>query len=273
MVINNAKSCIIDGVNLFTKYRMILASLDKSSTYKYSNSGDTNVNIEKSDYSDRASIISKTKNDTLEITLSFFRQEGESFKPSQVEEINRLFDDKSNEYKKFQFFGDIDYVNIYYYVVCTKFNVIRIAGSGEVKGIEVELKTNSSHAWGDKIEMKYSLTNGAQIIHYDDNGAIGEVFPDIEIKIFSNGNFVLKNEMTNRTIEILNCVNGEIIKINGTTKEIVSNIRNDINYDEFKSWLFTIGNTYKLRENHMNYTGTSDAEFTFSYIPSRLVGL
>lgn len=272
MVINNAKSCIIDGINLFTKYGMILASLDKSSTYKYSNSGDTNVNIEKSDYSDKASIVSKTKDNVLEITLSFFRKEGESFKPSQVQDINRLFDDKSNEYKKFQFIDDLDYGNVYYYVVCTKFNIIRIAGSGEIKGIEVELKTNSSHAWGKEISVSYSLENGSQFTYSDENGSVGEVFPDVEIKIVSDGSFILKNDTTNRTIEILNCVKDEVININGTTKEVESNKRNDINYDEFKSWLFTIGNTYRSRENDIKYTGTAKAEITFKYVPSRLIG-
>lgn len=69
----------------------------------------------------------------------------------------------------------------------------------------------------------------------DMSDEIGYIYPDIEIDISSACNLKITNETSGEIFKLDNCINNEVIKIDGTILEITSTaishkIYNDTNY-------------------------------------------
>ena len=69
----------------------------------------------------------------------------------------------------------------------------------------------------------------------DMSDEIGYIYPDIEIDISSACNLKITNETSGEIFKLNNCINNEVIKIDGTILEITSTaishkIYNDTNY-------------------------------------------
>ena len=103
----------------------------------------------------------------------------------------------------------------------------------------------------------------------DMSDEIGYIYPDIEIDISSDCNLKITNETSGEFFKLDNCINNEVIKIDGTILEITSTaishkIYNDTNYK-----IPRIVNDLNKRTNIFKIDG--NCTLTMKYRPIRKV--
>lgn len=271
-ILSKASSIIFDGVNI-EKFNLVLAEINgSSSVVTNSNHGAYSITQEKTSSSDIFNIISEEFTDCIKFTFQLFDKDGKLFTQSQIEEFTRLFLRKDSTYRKLQFI-DETYSGIYYLAKCNGFS--RISVSGSTVGFELSFVTNAPYSYSlQDASITFTATNGLVKSIMDTNSMIGETYPDVEIVFTTGGTFILKNEMTGKTMQINNCVANEKITVNGYTKEFKSSIRNVSSlFDGFNYTWFSLGNTYKSKINKITYTGTANCQITIKYTPNKLMGV
>lgn len=156
------------------------------------------------------------------------------------------------------------YENIRYF---GSFNVQAIKVGGIIYGLELSFTTNSPYAFADKMKISYS---GKSFALFDTSDEIYEIYPDVIITCNESGNLSIQNSLDDEIFKINNCTAGEVITINGLSRDITAsnahNVANDFNYNYLK-----IVNTYADRLN--KFTSNLDVVITFEYSPIRKVGI
>lgn len=160
----------------------------------------------------------------------------------ELRDIMKWLNRKS--FHKLQFIDD-EYINVYFEAT---FNVSKIEFNGRIYGLELEMITNRPFAIHEPIalQIKNIETNGVKKI-YSKSDDEGYIYPEMEIVIDSDGDLEIHNSLENRTMRIVNCKAGEVIKINYPMIEssIASHkINNDFNWNFFR-----IATTFRDKEN------------------------
>lgn len=273
MLINDAKSCIIDGVNLLSSYGLFLASVNQSGGANIlNNHSEYDISTDKTSKSDTFNIIGRSFTEPIKFTIQLFHLDEKNIRPDELETINRVFVHGGNSYIPFQFYGDIRYSNIVYYVVCDAVRVVKV---NDINGVEISLVTNSAYAHSlNKYKNTFSVVNNTQIKLIDMNGVANkQIIPDLKIICNGNGDLSIHNDMTNKTFEIKGCIQNEVITINGFTQEIISNIRNHTQlFNAFNYVYLTLGNKFNDRKNNLTFTGIN-ATVTIEYRINKLLGV
>ena len=148
---------------------------------------------------------------------------------------------RKDGYKYLRFFEE-GYENIYYNA---KLSLEWIEFNGLTYGANISVECDAPFGYSKLQTYDVTVTKGNTFDLYDDSDELGFVIPELtEIKINSNGNLVIKNQLedfysTNHyQTEIRNCVAGETMIINGVNKQITSSshptIANDYNYNPIR---------------------------------------
>lgn len=272
---SNAMNMIFDGANLKNKYNLMVANISNDNVEYYKNHQSMDVKTDKTSNDDTFHIINKGfSSEQLEYTFQLFHacgKEDEPFTRNEIEEINRLFVRDTNDYYKLQLI-DEDFGNCYCW--CTGTIVEKIFVGGYVRGLQVTVKLANPYWYDfDVHSVTCNVTDGANMILNDTSGLPNhEIYPDVEIRFLTNGDFNMTNSMTGCNFGLKNCVAGEVVTIKGNIHAMSSNIRttsalfNGFTYD-FPS----IANRYDSRKNVFTFSGCN-AIVTMKYRANRLVG-
>ena len=155
----------------------------------------------------------------------------------------------SKSFHKFRLLDD-EYSGIYFEA---SFNVSRVEVNGLVYGFELEMNTNRPFAVREPVTMVVNNTveNGKKVI-FDESDEEGFIYPDMEITIYGDGDFEMKNSFGDRVMRIANCKAGEVIKIKYPMIESSLDshkIQNDFN------WIFfRIENTFDNKKNEITFS-------------------
>ena len=146
------------------------------------------------------------------------------------------------------------------------FNVSKIKINEVLYGLQLVMETDKPFSYGKEQCFCYDFNDTTQTaILYDPSDEIGYLYPNMTITCNSNGNLSIYNEMTDSTIVINNCSEGEIITMDCDSEIISSsNTSHDI-YDDFNYEFFKIGNTINNRVNKI--TSTLPCRIEIRYYP------
>lgn len=163
---------------------------------------------------------------------------------------------------------DEDHIDLYYMASVT--SIGRIELDGRLMGLELNIITNSPHAFKEKRIIKINNTevNGKHSVN-DTSYEEGYIYPLTEITISQDGNLNIYNAIEDRETIIKNCVQGETITMNYPviSSSISShNIQNDFNWNFFR-----VANTYENSRNDL--TISLPCSIKIEYSPIVKVGL
>ena len=173
---------------------------------------------------------------------------------------------RKDDYKEFTV-TRLDYDTVHFNA---QLNVSPISIAGDIMGITITGITDAPFGFGQLITLKATTENGIGMLKFVDmSDEIGYIYPDIEIDISSACNLKITNETSGEIFKLNNCINNEVIKIDGTILEITSTaishkIYNDTNYK-----LPRIVNDINKRTNIFKVEG--NCSITMKYRPIRKV--
>lgn len=189
----------------------------------------------------------------------------EEIPTSLFRELTRWLNKKS--FKKFKIL-DENSIDLYYMASIKSIN--RIEMDGRVMGLELNIITDSPHAYHEPrvITIKNTKENGVYSIN-DTSHEEGYIYPKTQITISEDGNLKIHNAIENRSTYIGNCIADEIITMDYPIiqSSVPShNIQNDFNWNFFR-----IANTYENSRNDL--TISIPCVIKIEYSPIVKVGL
>ena len=171
---------------------------------------------------------------------------------------------------KFRFFNGDDYDGETCYFMGS-FNISKIKIDDILYGLELSIETDAPFGYGQEQIHIWEVSDiTKQYILSDISDEMGITYPSLTIEIKEDGDFLLCNAYGDDAhwkcnTMIKNCKAGEIITIDGVTKEICSSldthdILNDFNYE-----CFMIENSKSTRRNRI--TCSLPCKIKLSYTP------
>ena len=172
--------------------------------------------------------------------------------------------------KKFLKFKILDEDHIDLYYMASVVSIGRIELDGRLMGLELNIVTNSPHAFKEPrtIIIENTMQGGKHSIN-DTSHEEGYIYPITEIIISEDGNLNIYNAIEDRNTYIANCKKGEVITMDYPviSSSISShNIQNDFNWNFFR-----IANTYENSRNDL--TISIPCTIKIEYSPIVKVGL
>lgn len=165
------------------------------------------------------------------------------------------------DFHKLKFFAD-EYYDLYFEA---SFNVSRIELNNVPAGLELTMETKSPYALHDPeiINIESDTTDWKKTIvsKSDDDGYI---YPHMSIEVKSDGDLTIYNDLDDKTMQIKNCISGEIITLDYpiiTSSISDHKIQNDFNWKYFR-----IVNTFKTGRNNLSISIPCKIEMTYSPI-------
>lgn len=172
--------------------------------------------------------------------------------------------------RKFLKFKILDKSHIDLYYMANIASIGRIELDGRLVGLELNIITNSPHAFKEPmiINIKNTEENG---VHRINNASYeeGYIYPYTEIVVNADGDLNIHNAIENRETIVKNCVSGEVITMDyPVVQSSISshNIQNDFNWNFFR-----MANTYENSRNDL--TISIPCEIKIKYSPIVKVGL
>lgn len=145
----------------------------------------------------------------------------------------------SKKNRKFKMiYDDAKCYDMYYIGTFTNVHALKLGEN--ILGLELTFKANASFGFYEPVEFEMDFSDITTEYSINDiSDEEGYIYPHkFEITILKDGDLEIKNSMQEETIKITNCINGEIISIDGSNKIIKSNFRtsmyNNINYKFIK---------------------------------------
>ena len=165
-------------------------------------------------------------------------------------------------------FLDEEHIDLYYEASIV--SIGRIELNGKLYGLELNIVTNSPHAFKEPktIMITNTETNGKYSIN-DTSHEEGYIYPHMEIKVAESGDLNIYNAIENRESIIKNCVAGEVITMDYpiiSSSDSSHNIQNDFNWNFFR-----VANTYDNSRNDL--TISLPCSIKIKYSPIVKVGL
>ncbi|MBQ4523296.1 MAG: hypothetical protein IJA10_10155 [Lachnospiraceae bacterium] len=168
----------------------------------------------------------------------YFINEKRFMTENEVSKIMRWLNKKS--YRKFKMiYSDGKCSNMYFRGT---FSSIQMVTLGEnIIGLELSFQADASFGYYEPLDfdMDFSDINDEFSI-YDNSDEIGYIYPRVlQITVLEDGDLEIKNSQEEESVIIKNCVEGEIITLDGENKIIISNkshptLYNDFNYNFVK---------------------------------------
>lgn len=177
------------------------------------------------------------------------------------------------EYRKLKLINAINAdMSISYY---GSFNVKQIMNGGKIIGLSLTFTSNAPYGFADQRKLEYDITFENEHFYLSgDSDEIGIVYPKVTIVFKQNcETFSIFNNTTDTTLILKNCLDGEVITIDGEHKVILSNVKehttlyNDFNYE----YLDILVKGDELNENM--YEVSAPCLINIEYSPIRKVGV
>ena len=148
------------------------------------------------------------------------------------------------------------------------FTLTRIDVGKTTYGVELNITTDSPFGYGDEETVSLSFaSNGLSKTFTDKNDEIGDTYPSMTITCGASGTLTLTNDITGCSMEIDNCVSGEVLTLSGNTMTIstsstthAATLADDFNYDFFR-----FGNTFSNSVNTV--TASAPCTVVMTYRP------
>lgn len=154
------------------------------------------------------------------------------------------------EFLQFQVLYDDDYDGDACYFDAS-FNIGKIEINKILYGLELTMNTNRPFGYGDEKRDEWDISEPGQEFKFiDSSDEIGYFYPNVSIVCMSDGDMSITNQTIGRTMTIKNCVQGEIITIQGNEQIITSSVDHAL-YDDFNFQFLQIGNSYENQINVM----------------------
>ena len=129
------------------------------------------------------------------------------------------------------------------------------------------MQTNKPFGYGQEQRVILNISDTQKTYSFNDvSDEVGYIYPNMVIRINENGTLTLHNEMENCTMEIKNCIVGEVITIDGENQIITSTLNSHHIYDDFNFEFFRIGNTVNNRRNRITCSLPCKLEIKYSPI-------
>ena len=160
-----------------------------------------------------------------------------------------------------------DYIDLYYEAAI---NISRIEIDGKLVGVELNIITNSPHAYKEPktITIRNTEVDGKHSIN-DTSYEEGYIYPYMEITLASDGNLKIHNAIENRDTYIANCKKDEIITMDYPI--ITSSLSSHAIQNNFNWNFFRIANTFENSRNDL--TISLPCTIKIEYSPIVKVGL
>lgn len=163
---------------------------------------------------------------------------------------------------------DEDHIDLYYMASITRIG--RIELDGRLMGLELDIITNSPHAFKEPrlISISNTEVNGKHSIN-DISHEEGYIYPKTEIIINADGNLNIYNAIENRNTYIANVSAGEVITLDYpviSSSDSSHNIQNDFNWNFFR-----VANTFENSRNDL--TISLPCSIKIEYSPIVKIGL
>ncbi|MBO5828711.1 MAG: hypothetical protein J6R59_09700 [Paludibacteraceae bacterium] len=214
-------------------------------------------------------LISTQYDNCLEITMQIAKYscstDIQEISSTEFREISRWLNRK--KFLKFKIL-DENHIDLYYMASIISIN--RIELDGRLMGLELNIITNSPHAFKEPrlITITNTKVNGKHSIN-DISHEEGYIYPHLEITISQDGDLNIYNAIEDRNTYIKNCVAGEVITMDYPiiSSSISShNIQNDFNWNFFR-----VANTFENSRNDL--TISLPCSIKIEYSPIVKVGL
>ena len=150
--------------------------------------------------------------------------------------------------------------------VRASFNLTKIDIGKVTYGAELSMVTDAPFGYGEEQTATLSFAAGALSQTFTDpSDEIGDTYPDMTITCGSSGNLTLSDDVTGCSMEISNCVSGEVLTISGETMTIStsSTTHNATLADDFNYIFFRFGNTFGNRTNTITSSMPCNVVMTF----------
>lgn len=197
----------------------------------------------------RHHLISTTYEDCLTTTIQIAKYscstDIQEISSTEFREISSWLNRR--KFLKFKFL-DEDHIDLYY--MASVISIGRIELDGRLMGLELNIVTNSPHAFKEKriINIKNTVVDGKHSIN-DTSYEEGYIYPYTEITIAQDGDLNIYNAIEDRNTHIKNCAANEVITMDYPviTSSLQShNIQNDFNWNFFR-----VANTFENSRNDL----------------------
>ena len=146
------------------------------------------------------------------------------------------------------------------------FTLTRVDVGNTTYGVELNMTTDAPFGYGEEETVSLNFRSGSLTKTFnDENDEIGDTFPDMTITCMSGGTLTLTDSVTGCSMQIKNCVNGEVLTISGNAMILSTSsatheatLANDFNYDFFR-----FGNTFASRANSVTASIPCDVVITY----------
>lgn len=170
-----------------------------------------------------------------------------------------------HKFYRFRFVGD-DYFDRETCYYDASFNIEKLLVDDKLYGLQLNMFTNRPFGYGKENKYEFNVTSSSDVLKvYDISDEIGYTYPNINIRVASNGDLTITNTTYNSVMVIKNCTVGEVININGDTMVVTSSLNSHKIYKDFNFEYLKIGNTYSNRLNEI--TVSLPCVISISYYP------
>lgn len=252
-----------DGVRL-SDLGFIICKFDSSDVDTIDNGSQITFNTVPTLNGMKHELTSSTYEDCLNTTFQICKNRCDSNQTDTVsfDEMRNIMSWLNRKgFHKFRLLDD-DYSGIYFEA---SFNVSRIEVNGMVYGFELEMFTNRPFAVREpvSITIKNAVENGTNVI-FNESDEEGCIYPDMEITIIDDGDFVMKNSFGDRTMRIANCKADEVIKI--SYPMISSSLDSHKIQNDFNWSFFRLENAFRNKRNEVTLSIPCVVKLTYSPI-------
>lgn len=258
---------------LLSDYNLIICNFDGTNGFETMNIGNNIViNKIKAPNSNKYKSIGYSYEDVFKMEFQVGKLgcnvDNRIISETEINKIARWLNRKT--YGKFKaIYDDGSFSNVYYNGV---FNIQIIKFGDDIIGLTLTFESNSPFAYMDAITYNCeSLSSGQQFIIDDISDETGYLYAFAEIECLESGNLIIDNVNDYNRIIVNNCLQGEIITLNGENKIISSSLPshstlpNDFNYKFLR-----IINEYDNVKNI--FTSNIKCRLKITYSPVRKVG-
>ena len=137
-----------------------------------------------------------------------------------------------------------------------------ITFEGKMCGLELTMTTDTPYAYSDEIQVNLSADSAETDVVTDTSSIVMDIIPNIEITCNEDCNLSIKNTTNNSYLTINNCMNGEVITIDGNALIITTNLNSHKIYDDFDYNFVTV-----TLGSENKFTCSQNADLVITYNP------
>lgn len=253
-------------------YGMILCNFDGNGDGTFSFGNNITFNTVKPALSNVNFLSSVTYEDTITTTFQMCKNTCNNTEltlyPDEISAITRWLCRK--ECCKLKIYQD-GYEDLYFNGSFNNPQEIKIGG--KICGLEFTFVSNAPYAYLDSVILNFTTSSASSFCINNLSHEVGNLYPSkFTCKCLTNGDLIIKNSLDTKSVELKNCIKGEIITLDGIHKIIESNVVAHENiYNDFNYNFFRLVSTYYDFNNII--TTSIPCEISLEYNPIRKVGI